>query len=85
MNILVIDDDCDLLKLIRQSLQTTYQVSVESDVTMVNKEQLQKADLIILDVMMPKMNGFEFLRKYREIIDAPVIFLTATCWGALTS
>ena len=40
-------------------------------------EQLVKYNLIILDVMMDKMDGFEFLSRYRELIDAPIILLTA--------
>lgn len=39
--------------------------------------QLTKYNLIILDVMMNEMNGFEFLSRYRELIDAPIILLTA--------
>jgi two-component system copper resistance phosphate regulon response regulator CusR len=34
-------------------------------------------DLIVLDVMMPEMDGWEFLRRLREIADTPVLFLTA--------
>jgi two-component system copper resistance phosphate regulon response regulator CusR len=34
-------------------------------------------DLIVLDVMMPEMDGWEFLRRLREVSDTPVLFLTA--------
>ncbi|CDH91437.1 Two-component response regulator [Clostridium botulinum B str. Eklund 17B (NRP)] len=37
----------------------------------------EKIDLIILDIMMPKMNGLEMLEKLREVSNVPVIFLTA--------
>ena len=34
-------------------------------------------DLILLDIMMPEMDGFQLLRKIRETLDVPVIMLTA--------
>ena len=40
-------------------------------------EVLGKYDLIILDVMMEEMSGFDFLAKYRSLVDAPIILLTA--------
>ncbi|MCJ7676308.1 MAG: response regulator [Anaerolineales bacterium] len=38
---------------------------------------LQLPDLIVLDVMMPEMDGFEFMRLYRRNKDVPIILLTA--------
>ena len=40
-------------------------------------DSLNEYDLIILDVMMEEMSGFDFLAKYRSLIDAPIIMLTA--------
>lgn len=77
MKILVIDDDLDLLRLIKNALKKEYEVETLSDATIITPEELNIYDLIILDVMMPKLSGFEFLEKYRSLIDVPVILLTA--------
>lgn len=77
MKILAIDDDQDLLNLIKNTLIKSYQVDIENDINNINIEKLNRYDLIILDVMMPNMSGFDFLRKHRFQIDSPVIFLTA--------
>ena len=41
--------------------------------------ELHKFDMVLLDVMMPKMDGFSLCRKIRKISDVPIIFLTARC------
>lgn len=76
--ILVIDDDSDLLDLIQRALSKTgYQVVTRNAATNVTQQDLDRSDLILLDVMMPGMDGFSFLRDHREQIDVPVLFLTA--------
>lgn len=77
MRLLVIDDDLDLLKLIENALKKEYIVNTENDPSNINPDEFKTYDLIILDVMMPKLSGFDFLKKYREIIDIPIILLTA--------
>lgn len=76
--ILVIDDDEDLLELICRALtKDAHEVVAQSDVDKIKPEDLTHSDLILLDVMMPKKDGFTFLRENRDNIDAPVLFLTA--------
>jgi len=76
--ILVVDDEPRIIEVVSMNLDLEgYQVSGASN----GYEALQKLtedlpDLIILDVMMPEMDGFETLRKIREISTAPVIMLT---------
>ncbi|MGY3703404.1 DNA-binding response regulator [Vagococcus martis] len=77
MKILVIDDDEDLLKLIENALSKEYTVETRLGANRVNPDELKHYDLVILDVMMPEMSGFDFLKQYRELIDAPIILLTA--------
>ena len=78
-SILVIDDDPTLLELLRAHLEAAgYQTMVAID----GPSGLQiafdeKPDLIILDVMMPGMNGWEVCEHLRKKIDLPIIMLTA--------
>lgn len=77
--ILVVEDDKNLRNLIRDYLtKAGYQVITAQD----GKDALSQwrqnlADLVILDVMMPGIDGYEVLEYIREESDVPVIFLTA--------
>lgn len=77
MKLLIIDDDVDLLKLLNLTFKKDYDVEICNSANNVNPNKLGEYNLIILDIMMDKMNGFEFLSQYREVIDAPIILLTA--------
>ena len=80
--ILVVDDERHIVRLIQVNLERQgYQVVTAHD----GKEALEKVasekpDLVVLDVMMPYMDGFEVLRTLRrnpETAELPVIMLTA--------
>ena len=80
MHILIIEDEYTLAELIKEKLtKDDYIVDIETD----DEEGYYNAlsglyDLIILDVMLPSMNGFEILKKLREEeIESKVIMLTA--------
>jgi len=77
--VLVVDDEPRLVSLIETYLnQFGYQVLTAFDGEEALKmAEREKPDLIILDIMMPVMDGYEFLRRHRQIADTPVIFLTA--------
>jgi DNA-binding response OmpR family regulator len=78
--ILVIEDDASISKGLKKNLAFEgYSVFVAPDGERGLELAVDKApDLIVLDVMMPKMNGFEVLRELRRReIDVPVIMLTA--------
>jgi two-component system alkaline phosphatase synthesis response regulator PhoP len=78
--ILVIEDDASISKGLMKNLSFEgYSVFVAPDGERGLELSVDKApDLIVLDVMMPKMNGFEVLRELRRReIDVPVIMLTA--------
>ncbi len=77
MNLLIIDDDKDLLKLLQLTFEKEYRVDTCDSAATIEPGILPNYDLIILDIMMDEMNGFEFLRRYRPLIDVPIILLTA--------
>lgn len=76
--LIIIDDDHDLLQLLEKALvKVGYQVEMFDSFSAVTIQQLNQADLLILDVMLPGIDGFSYLQQHREEIVAPVIFLTA--------
>ena len=79
MKILVVDDEALLVKGIRFNLQNEgYDVITGSDgLDAVRLVQEQNPDLLVLDVMMPNMDGLTACSKIRELSDIPIILLTA--------
>ncbi len=77
--ILIIDDDTELTDLLVQYLEPEgFIVScVHDGQSGVKKALNQSFDAIILDVMLPQLNGFEVLKSIREHLDTPVLMLTA--------
>ena len=83
MRVLVVDDEKLLVKGIKFNLENDgYQVDTAYDgaqaLSMVKE---QKYDIIILDLMLPEVNGLEVCRKIRENSNVPVIMLTAKSEG----
>src|SRR5512146_1520893 len=77
--ILVVDDEKRLVSLVESYLtQEGYRVvpahNGKDALTVARRE---KPDLIVLDVMMPEMDGYEFMRKHRTENNTPIILLTA--------
>ena len=79
MKILVVDDEKLLVKGIRFNLENEgYEVITGADgVEAVEIASAQNPDLIVLDLMMPRMDGLEACRRIREFSDVPIIMLTA--------
>ena len=77
--ILVVDDEALLVKGIRFNLQNDgYEVLTGCDgVEAVELAKIQNPDLIVLDVMMPRLDGLQACSKIREFSDVPIILLTA--------
>jgi two-component system response regulator ChvI len=77
-NIAVVDDDTQIVGLIEDILEAEgYDVlSYRDSHTALYQIKARAPDLVILDIIMPKMNGIELLRRLREKSDIPVIFLT---------
>ena len=79
MKILVVDDEDLLVKGIRFNLQNEgYEVLTGSNgLEALQIVQSQKPDLLVLDVMMPEMDGLTACSKIREFSNVPIILLTA--------
>ena len=77
--ILVIDDDANLARLLRESLEGAgyHVITVTNGLEGIKELYASRPDLVILDVMMPRMDGWETLKRVREMSDVPVIMLTA--------
>lgn len=79
MKILVVDDDPNILELVYIHLtQAGYEViKAVNGLRALEVLDEHRPDLAVVDVMMPKMNGYELTKKLREEADIPVLLLTA--------
>ena len=77
--IMIVDDEKRLVSLVESYLaQEGYRVvSANNGVEALPIASREKPDLIILDIMMPEMDGYEFMRTHRTQMDTPIILLTA--------
>lgn len=81
MKVLIVDDEPDVVKVLSMSFQAqepTWEALAAYDgeeaLAVFDKEQ---PDLVLLDIMMPEMSGFDVLKELRRFSDVPVIMLTA--------
>ena len=78
-HILIVEDEYKIARFVSLELiHEGYETTIVAD----GREALTKAlefdyDLIVLDVMLPSLNGIEILRRLRQVKDTPVIILTA--------
>jgi adenylate cyclase len=81
-HVLVVEDDEDIRSLLRRALEDVQWTVAEAEngAVALQRVQEQKPDLILLDLMMPVMDGFEFVQKLREDESSrriPIIVVTA--------
>lgn len=77
--LLVVEDEKDLLGLLRRRFRSEgYRVvsagSAEAGLTAFRKH---RPDLIVLDIMLPRMDGLDMARELRKVSEVPIVFLTA--------
>ena len=77
--ILVVDDEERILNFLRSKLKALgYEVLTASNgYEALEQAQAQEPDLVVLDLLMPRMNGFETLKELRSFSTVPVIILSA--------
>jgi DNA-binding response OmpR family regulator len=78
-HILIVDDEPRYLRLLEANLRTEgYEVSVAQDgVQALDVFSSQPIDLVLLDVMMPRLDGFGVCQRLREFSNVPIVILTA--------
>jgi DNA-binding response OmpR family regulator len=77
--VLIVDDEPGMLDVAqmyfnREGFQVLLAIDGETAIEMMDRERL---DLVVLDLMLPKLDGFEVCRKIRQISQVPIIILTA--------
>ena len=77
--ILIVDDKFSVTRLISEYLESKgYRtVCARDGVQALTEARIHHPDLILLDIMMPHMDGFEFIKTYRKESSTPIILLTA--------
>ena len=78
-DILIVDDDDAIASLISDALEDEgfHTVILNDGESAVNRIKDAEYELIILDIMMPKMDGLTLCRKIRDAVSCPILFLTA--------
>lgn len=77
--ILIAEDDDDIVKLLKLYLESSgYKVlTVDNGVSAFDLILKEQIDLAVVDIMMPRMDGYELIKKIREIKNIPILILSA--------
>ena len=76
--ILVVDDQEDIVQLVVKALELqNHKVTGLTSVLDLDKNSLPRFDLILLDIMMPDVDGLQFCHEIRNQVDCPILFITA--------
>src|SRR5450759_2305365 len=77
--ILIVDDEKKMVKILKTALDNEGYDTVEAydGEAALERWRQERPDLVVLDVLMPRMDGFEFCRRVREKSDTPIIILSA--------
>ena len=76
--VLIVDDEVTNLKLLKEILQDEYMLALVKDGTEALRRAVDLPDLILLDIMMPKMDGFSMLRSLSHNPDFQSIQIITT-------
>lgn len=77
--VLIIEDDADIREMLTDYLEGDgYEITTSSDGLSIGVDiNIMEYELILLDLMLPKINGFELIKKIRKISIVPIIIITA--------
>ncbi|MBI4498908.1 MAG: response regulator transcription factor [Chloroflexi bacterium] len=76
--VLVVDDEPRILRLLRSVLEENdFQVVTVADGAEALEALEERPDVVVLDVMLPEMDGYEVMRRIRELSPVPILMLTA--------
>ena len=77
--IMVVDDELNIIRFLRSNLEAEgFEVIVATDgAQAISTFEKESPDIVILDIMMPKIDGFEVCRRLREWTHTPIIMLSA--------
>ncbi|GAJ99876.1 response regulator transcription factor [Geomicrobium sp. JCM 19055] len=78
-HILFVDDEIEIAAIVKELLEEEgYKVTcLHSPTSVIKNVKNHTYNLILLDIMMPNINGFDLCKSIREITDVPILFLTA--------
>jgi DNA-binding response OmpR family regulator len=76
--VLVVEDDADVRQLLRELLADDYELAEAGDGRSALRALFEaRPDLVVLDVLLPELDGWSTLQRIREVSDLPVLMLTA--------
>lgn len=78
-NILVVEDDIDIIKLLKIYLENDGNkvLSAKNGLEALEVMENTKIDLVVMDIMMPQMDGYELTKRIREKLNIPILMLSA--------
>ena len=78
-NILVVEDDIDIIKLLKIYLEDDGNkvLSAKNGLEALEVMKNTKIDLVVMDIMMPQMDGYELTKRIREKLNIPILILSA--------
>ena len=78
-NILVVEDDIDIIKLLKIYLENDVNkvLSAKNGLEALEVMKNTKIDLVVMDIMMPQMDGYELTKRIREKLNIPILILSA--------
>ena len=79
MRILIVDDEQGIREVIKEycKLENYTVIEAENGIEAIEKVKQEKIDIIVLDIMMPKLDGYSTLKEIKQIKNIPVILLSA--------
>lgn len=79
MNLLIVDDEMQIRELIKKyAIHEDYQViEAEDGIEAINQVKQNEVDLVIMDIMMPNLDGFSSVKEIRKFSRVPIIMLSA--------